>query len=153
MSVKRIPTSRFWRFTAGLVVLLWSFGPAEAQAQAPYLIPYTIGTIAGGGTAPTVGAVCSGSTATPTAEDTLGNGCPDSSASVVSATDLHDVGIDSLGNIIYIDNESTAIIRRIDAHSGIVNVLAGSNASSKVCTAATDAYGDGCPASDHGDLI
>jgi sugar lactone lactonase YvrE len=148
MSVKRIPTSRFWRFTAGLVVLLWSFGPAEAQAQAPYLIPYTIGTIAGGGTAPTVGAVCSGSTATPTAEDTLGNGCPDSSASVVSATDLHDVGIDSLGNIIYIDNESTAIIRRIDAHSGIVNVLAGSNASSKVCTAATDAYGDGCPAND-----
>jgi len=27
-------------------------------------------------------------------------------------------------------------------------VLAGSNASSKVCTAAIDAYGDGCPAND-----
>ena len=147
MLVKRIPASRFWRFTAGLVVLSWSFGSTEARAQAPYLIPYTISTIAGGGTAPAIGAVCAGGT-TLTAEDTLGDGCPASSASVVSATDLHDVGVDPLGNIIYIDNEGSAIIRRIDAHSGIVNVLAGSNASSKVCTAAIDAYGDGCPAND-----
>jgi sugar lactone lactonase YvrE len=150
MLVKRIPTSRFWKFTAGLVVLSWSIGSTEARAQAPYLIPYTISTIAGGGTAPTVGAVCAGSTATPTAEDTLGDGCPASSASVVSAlVDLHDVGVDPLGNVVYIDNETlSAIIRRIDAHSSIVNVLAGSNTASKPCSGTIDAYGDGCPAND-----
>jgi sugar lactone lactonase YvrE len=82
------------------------------------------------------------------AEDVLGDGCPVSSSSIVSALDLHDVGIDPLGNIIFIDNETAAIIRRIDVHSGIINVLAGSNASTKVCTNTTDAYGDGCPAND-----
>jgi streptogramin lyase len=147
MSVKRIPTSRFWKFTAGLVVLSWSFGSTEARAQAPYLIPYTISTAAGGGTAPATGAVCAGGT-TLTAEDTLGDGCLASSASVVSATDLHDVGVDPLGNIVFIDNESYAVIRRIDVHSGIINVLAGSVAGTKPCTAAIDLYGDGCPAND-----
>lgn len=149
MKVMGSLASRSWKFAAGFVFLSWSFGSTAAQAQAPYLIPYTISTIAGGGTAPTIGEACSGVTGTtPTAEDTLGDGCPASSAYIVSALDLHDVGIDPLGNIIFIDNESSAIIRRIDAHSGIINVLAGSVASTKVCTNATDAYGDGCPAND-----
>jgi sugar lactone lactonase YvrE len=149
MKVMGIPASRFWKFAAGFVFLFSSFGSIGAQVQAPYMIPYTISTIAGGGTAPTIGEACSGVTGTtPTAEDTLGDGCPANSAYIVSALDLHDVGIDPLGNIIFIDNEGSAIIRRIDVRSGIVNVLAGSVASTKVCTNATDAYGDGCPAND-----
>ena len=164
MKVMGSLASRSWKFAAGFVFLSWSIGSTAAQAQAPYLIPYTISMVDGGvtaagaviTTAPAVGALCAGATGTtPTAEDALGDGCPASSASVVSAIDLHDVSIDPLGNIIFIDNESYAIIRRIDAHSGIINVLAGSYASTKVCTAASgsggganDAYGDGCPAND-----
>lgn len=149
MTVMENLASRFCKLAAGFIVLSCSFAPPAARAQAPYLIPYTISTLTGGGTAPAIGAVCAGATgSTPTAEDVLGDGCQASSGSIVSATDLHDVGVDPLGNVFFIDNESYGIVRRIDARSGIINVLAGSSPSTKVCTATIDAYGDGCPAND-----
>ncbi|MDR3745126.1 MAG: Ig-like domain repeat protein [Acidobacteriaceae bacterium] len=148
MIVKGNQASRFSLFTASLVVLFWSFGSTGAQAQAPYLLPYTIGVVAGGGTAPTVGAACAGAT-TFTAEDALGDGCPVTSSSVVmQGTNIHDVGVDPIGGVYMIDIGTNTVVRRIDPHSGIINVLAGTPSLTTVCSSATDKYGDGCPAND-----
>jgi sugar lactone lactonase YvrE len=148
MIVKGNHASRFSLFTASLVVLFWSFGSNGAQAQAPYLLPYTIGVVAGGGTAPTVGAACAGAT-TFTAEDALGDGCPVTSSSVVmQGTNIHDVGVDPIGGVYIIDIGTNTVVRRIDPHSGIINVLAGTPSLTTVCSSATDKYGDGCPAND-----
>ena len=141
-----------FRFILGAAVL--STGRLSSlHAQAPYLIPYTITTAAGGGTAPTIGATCTGANGTTaTAEDIFGDGCLASSSSVVTNTDIHDVGLDPIGNIYFLDTGTYSVLRRIDARSGIVNVLAGTfsttSTGTKVCAASTDAYGDGCPAND-----
>ena len=78
MKALGIVASRSWKSVAGLAFVFSSFGSiASAQAQAPYLLPYTISTVAGGGTAPAVGANCPGSNGTTTkAEDALGNRMP-----------------------------------------------------------------------------
>ncbi|WP_089407280.1 Ig-like domain repeat protein [Granulicella rosea] len=127
------------------------FAPLGAQTTAPYLLPYTINTIAGGGTAPAAKASCpAGNGTTALAVDTFGDGCLASSSSVVDNTDLHDVGVDGQGNIYYIDNGSTGVIRRIDARTGLVTVYAGSYGSSTTsCTTQVDKYGDGCLANDN----
>ena len=149
MLVKRIPTSRFWKFTAGLIVLSWSFGSAEARAQAPYLIPYTISTIAGSGSTITTvvaNGVCAGSTLT--AEDANGDGCLASSPSITTTANIHDVGVDPTGGIYFLDIGSNSLVRKIDPHSGIINIFAGNPSGTTVCTSAWDAYGDNCPATD-----
>jgi sugar lactone lactonase YvrE len=138
--------SKVGKSALGAVFLLASITFGNAQTPAPYLLPYTINTIAGGGTAPVAGAACLGGKGT--AFDALGNGCPVSSASVVTNTDVHDVGVDPQGNIYFIDNGSTGTIRKIDAHSGIVNILIGSVTSSLVCSSTLDKYGDNCSAND-----
>jgi len=126
----------------------------RAQAQAPYLLPYTIKILAGGGTAPTVGASCTSPTTgvVGTAYDTMGNGCPVDSPAVVAgaASDLHDVVVDQQGNVYFLDNgSSTGAVRRIDAHTGIITVFVGSYViQTNLCAATQDKYGDGCPASD-----
>ena len=151
MKAMGIARSRSWKLAAGLAFLCSSYGSiATARAQAPYLLPYTISTVAGGGTAPAVGANCPGSNGTTTkAEDALGNGCLASSSSVVTNTNIHDVGVDPVGNIYFLDTGSNTMLRRIDARSGIVNIAAGSNTASTVCTTTEiDAFGDGCPAAD-----
>ncbi len=151
MKALGIVASRSWKSAAGLALVFSSFGSiASAQAQAPYLLPYTISTVAGGGTAPAVGASCPGSNGTTTkAEDALGNGCLASSSSVVTTTNIHDVGVDPAGNIYFLDTGSNTMLRRIDARSGIVNITAGSNTASTVCTTTEiDAFGDGCLAND-----
>jgi sugar lactone lactonase YvrE len=149
MTVLGSKMSKVWKSTLGAVFLFVSIAFGNAQTPAPYLLPYAITTIAGGGTAPKAGAACLGGNGiSPIAFDSLGNGCPVSSPSVVTNTDVHDVGVDPQGNIYFIDNGSTGTIRRIDAHSGIVNILIGSVNSSVVCKATLDKYGDSCPAND-----
>jgi streptogramin lyase len=143
--------SKAGNWALGIVFLLAGFVSLNAQTPAPYLLPYTINTIAGGGTAPAIGAVCPGAIGTTgntgKATDIVGDGCLASSSSVVTSIDVHDVGVDPEGNVYFIDNGSTPLIRRIDGHSGLITLFAGS-AKTTVCTAAIDKFGDNCPASD-----
>lgn len=146
-------TSKVGKSALCAFCLLVSVAIADAQTP-PYLLPYTISTIAGGGTAPssvtnppipcpsgvagqTVGSII----------DTSGNGCLATAPSVITSSDAHDVGVDSVGNIYFIDNGSPLMIRRIDGRSGIVTLFAGST-STKVCAAAVDKWGDNCSAND-----
>ncbi len=141
--------SRVGKSALGVVFLMASIAFGKAQTTAPYLLPYTINTIAGGGTAPTAGASCTGANGGQAkAFDALGDGCLAASSSVVTNPDVHDVGIDPAGNVYFIDNGSTGTIRRIDAHSGLVNIFIGSVTSSLVCSGTLDKYGDNCPAND-----
>jgi sugar lactone lactonase YvrE len=140
---------KVWKSALGAVLVLASITFGNAQTPAPYLIPYTITSVIGGGTAPAAGAACPGSNGTQaTALDSLGDGCLANSTSVVTNIDVHDIGVDSEGNIYFIDNGSTGTIRRIDARSGVVNILIGSVTSSLVCSGTIDKYGDSCPAND-----
>jgi sugar lactone lactonase YvrE len=143
---------RFVRTTLTGASLLAVFA-ASASAQAPSLLPYTIQNLVGGGKAPTVGDACTDprTGVTGIAYDLLGDGCPVGSGSVVvgGTSDIHDVAVDVQGNVFFVDNGSNGVIRRIDAHSGIITVYAGSFAyQSPVCAATLDKYGDGCPAND-----
>ncbi len=153
MKVTGITTSRFCKFTAGFVFLVSALGPTGARAQAPYLLPYTISSIAGGGVAPTLGATCTGANGTSaTAEDVMGDGCLANSSSVVTNSDIHDVGVDPVGNVYFIDIGSYTVLREIEARSGIINVVAGtfstSSTAKKVCSSTIDEYGDNCTAND-----
>jgi sugar lactone lactonase YvrE len=143
--------SKVWKSALVAIFLLGNIAFINAQTAAPYLLPYTINTIAGGGTAPTLHAACPGANGTTgtkgQATDVLGDGCLASSSSVVTSLDLHDVGVDSEGNVYFIDNSSQVSIRRIDAHSGLVTLFAGS-VKTTVCGSAIDKYGDNCPAND-----
>jgi len=150
MTVLGRTMSMVGKSTLGAVFLLASVAFGHAQTP-PYLLPYTITTIAGGGTAPALGAACPGAIGTTgntgKATDALGDGCLASSSSVVTSIDTHDVGVDPEGNVYFIDNSSPIVIRRIDAHSGIVTLFAGST-SSTVCASAIDKFGDNCQAND-----
>src|SRR5882757_6138088 len=139
--------SKVWKYALGATLLSAGFASANAQTPAPYLLPYTINSIIGGGSKPT-GALCPGPKGpnTATVFDTLGDGCLASSPSVITNTDVHDIGVDPEGNVYFIDNGATGTIRRIDAHSGIVNILIGAVTGSTVCTATLDKYGDNCQA-------
>ena len=153
MTVLGNPMIKVWKSAPGVLFLLASITPVNAQTTPPYLLPYTINTIAGGGTAPAIGAACPGANGTTgttgKATDTLGDGCLAVSSSVVTSVDLHDVGVDSEGNVYFIDNSSPVFIRRIDARSGIVTVFAGTaNTKTPVCASAIDKYGDNCTAND-----
>jgi sugar lactone lactonase YvrE len=143
--------SQAGKCTLGAVFLMAGISSLNAQTPVPYLLPYTINTIVGGGTAPTLGAACPGAIGTAgntgTATDTVGDGCLASSSSVVTSTDVHDVGVDPEGNVYFIDNGSSDLIRRIDGHSGLVTLFAGSGKTT-VCANAIDKFGDNCPASD-----
>lgn len=119
-------------FQVSVGVLFAISGVALSAAQAPLTLPYTITSIAGGGT------VCF------TAADSLGNGCPATQATI-GAT-LLGVAVDARGNV-YVADTANNMIRRVDASTGIITVAAGST-STTVCAATLDRYGDGCPASD-----
>jgi sugar lactone lactonase YvrE len=122
---------RFGWFAA--IALVLPAIPATLRAQNTQLaLPYTITSIVGGGT------VCSG------AADTVGDGCPATQATL--GTQLLGIAVDGQGDL-YIDDTTNNLVRRVDANTGIITVVAGS-ASSAVCSAALDKYGDGCTASD-----
>jgi sugar lactone lactonase YvrE len=139
--------NKIWKSALGATLLSASFISANAQTPPPYLLPYTINSILGGGSKPTVGASCPGPNGAK-ALDTLGDGCLATSSSVITNTDVHDVGVDPEGNVYFIDNGSTGTIRRIDARSGVVNIYAGSVTNSAVCATTIDKYGDNCTAND-----
>ena len=151
MTVLGIMMSKVWKSTLGAILFSASIVFVNAQTPAPYLLPYTINTIAGGGTAPAVGAPCPGANGTigntGKATDTVGDGCLASSSSVVTSIDTHDVGIDPEGNVYFIDNGSPVSLRRIDARSGLITLFAGS-VKTTVCTGAVDKWGDNCLAND-----
>jgi streptogramin lyase len=145
------------QLSLGAVALAGLFASApSAYAQAPYLLPYTIQVLAGGGSSPTVTpgntSPCLGSGTNLVEFDSYGDGCLVTSSSVVAGaagSDLHDVVVDQEGNVYFLDNGSNGVVRRIDAHSGLITVFAGSYQSqSGFCTATQDKYGDGCPSAD-----
>lgn len=156
MKVVRTFVRQSFAFAAALVLVATCALPRQAAAQAPYLLPVSINSLV---VAPTVGATCTGTNGVVgTAYDVYGDGCPISSGSVVIGInkDLHDVGVDSQGNIYFLDNlnSSVGFLRRIDARSGIVTAYAGTptatqpNVNCGIPTPTQDKYGDGCQAND-----
>lgn len=132
-------TSRFRVVTQIALVGMVLGAERQGAAQAPYALPYTIQSVAGGGP------VCAG------AADTYGDGCPAKQATIgivstTAASVLQGLGVDAQGNI-YLADTSNNLIRKIDAKSGLITVFAGSTLTS-VCSTAVDRYGDGCVASD-----
>ncbi len=116
---------------------------AGAQ-QVPFALPNTVSTIGGGATSAfTVGAPCSpGSTLTAT--DTLGDGCPATSAyfNTPASGDLRGgVATDPAGNI-YVMDTADAAVRMINARSGVISLVAGLGTA---CSSKTDNNGDNCP--------
>src|ERR1700722_12717045 len=149
--------SKAAKLSIGVTIAVGCVITQEARAQAPYLLPYTIQTLAGGGTAVTVKppatAPCLGLGAVGVTYDNYGDGCQITSSSVVlgdgaSPGNVHDVAVDQQGNIYFIDEGSNGAVRRIDARSGVVTMYVGSFVTQSACSATEDKYGDGCPAND-----
>jgi pectin methylesterase-like acyl-CoA thioesterase len=120
------------------------------HAQAPVAIPETSTVLAGGangaGTGvsgmvlPASGAACfAGSSLKAT--DAYGDGCP--GPYTTFSTDFRGgVGADGAGNV-YVIETTEALLRKIDAKSGIVTAVTGTAITG--CTTNSDGYGDGCP--------
>lgn len=146
---------------------LAGFSTSAAAQAAPQLLPYTVATVAGGGTLGTTGVVTTYSpTASPftvgqacatgsslKATDTAGDGCL---ATQVRLSVPRAAAADSEGNLFIVDSNNQSI-RRVDAHTGIITTIAGSVAGTPVYPAsgalcpdgvnhATSAWGDGCVA-------
>lgn len=117
---------------------------SKASAQtAPQLLPYQLSLVAGGGSAVTAGATCpSGKVAT----DAYGDGCL---ATEVLLDAPRYVTADSKGNV-FISDSGNALIRRIDATTGVITLIAGgasgNSASGTACgnLTSSDFQGDSC---------
>jgi sugar lactone lactonase YvrE/predicted component of type VI protein secretion system len=130
----------------GTVSTLLLPGHVHAFGQAaPQLLPYTITAIAGGAaSSPAVGTTCpvSGFTST----DAFGDGCL---ATEVKLNVPRYVTEDSQGNVFFSDT-ANALVRRVDAITGVITAVAGGAASNPASGAAcgsltaSDANGDGC---------
>jgi hypothetical protein len=128
------------RSLAILSLALASVLSASAQSGVTGALPGNIQyapvvyTYAGGATTSTL---CS------TATDTIGDGCVATSSILLNPL----VGdADAAGNI-YIPDQSHNVIRRIDAATGIITLVAGqinSVTGTPVCSGALDTIGDGC---------
>jgi len=128
--------------STALFALIGIGSRAEAQT-APQLLPYTSKLIAGGGAALNAGKCpVTGVTAT----DTYGDGCL---ATEIILTSPRYAVADTAGNIFFSDY-TASLIRRIDAVTGIVTLVAGGPTTSpttgKACgsNVALDNKGDGC---------
>ena len=141
------PVLRASRLLALPLVLLCVavLSPALRAQTAPQLLPYLPKVLAGGGAAIASGALCpdaSGNHAT----DAYGDNCL--ATSVLLASPRYAV-IDSAGNVFFSDYTSS-LIRRIDAVTGIVSLVAGGPTTSPTTGAtcgsfvALDNKGDGC---------
>jgi hypothetical protein len=127
-------------------------GMVAAAQTAPQLLPSTVKVIAGGGTAnPAKGGTCpvSGNIAT----DAYGDGCL--ATEVLLGTSATAPGpraaiADAAGNV-YFGDYVNGVVHRVDALTGVLTAVAGSQASSPsgacgggTTNTATDAKGDGC---------
>lgn len=74
--------------------------------------------------------------------DYSGDGGPAAAATLDAP---HGVALDGAGNL-YIADSGNNVIRMISAATGNISTVAGLSATSTLCGAATDAVGDGCPA-------
>jgi sugar lactone lactonase YvrE len=177
------------RFTAAVrfasilpgVILVAAFcflsSPAlyAVQPAAPQLLPYTVSAVAGGGTYGvtankyTVGNYCGTNTSSPPAGtppapltswpaalSTVGDGCL---ATQVAITSPNATAVDSEGNVFIVDY-TNRLIRRVDAHTGIITTVGGATTTATITPPATnpgsgsacpygggtstDAWGDGC---------
>jgi hypothetical protein len=152
--------SRFAVRTFAIVfAITFVAGVQATYGQAvPQLLPYQTSVVAGGGTTPiAAGASCpvSGKTSL----DAYGDGCL---ATEVQLNAPKYVTEDSAGNI-YFSDYGNALIRRVDAVTGIITAVAGGGAlalpsatvsdaglacPSNAANVATDFQGDGCLATD-----
>jgi sugar lactone lactonase YvrE len=112
-------------FTAILPFLLGITASAQIQ--------YTpvVNTYAGGATTSTL---CTNTT------DTIGDGCVATSAILDGPTTGES---DAAGNFYFPDSTNN-VVRRIDAVTGIITVVAGEFGSTALCAGKTDSIGDGC---------
>ena len=144
-------TGPFLFLASGLWVLVLGYGVNAFGQTAPSLLPYLVTAVAGGAaTSPGAGTTCplSGNKSL----DKFGDGCL---ATEVTLSGPRFATIDSQGNIFLSDTKN-AIVRRIDATSGIITLVAGgATASPPAGTAcpsgsgsSTDADGDGCLGTD-----
>jgi streptogramin lyase len=131
----------------GLALLLLGFA-APAFAQAPYVLPYTMNTLAGPhalytGTFPQP---CTAGTTAPLAYNTYGDGCPTNLFNV--GIDPHDVRVDGLGNVYWLDDTSSTniVVHHYNPRTGLVTVYAGGSAT--LCSGSAK-WGDNCVASDN----
>jgi Bacterial Ig-like domain (group 3) len=141
---------RFTRLGLGVLLPLLSVIAPHMWGQTanPQLLPYATTLVAGGGATATfpVGATCpSGKKAM----DKFGDGCL---ATEVQLNVPRYVTEDSQGNV-FISDSKNAIIRRVDAVSGVITAIAGgvttNPAKSAACggsdtNTSTDWQGDGC---------
>jgi len=135
-SVPRLNLSQRLRRSLALTALAMALAivsPLRSSAQLQYVPVIT--TYAGGATTSTL---C----AAPQAQDALGDGCVATSAILAGPTTDDS---DAAGNIYFADSTNN-VIRRIDAVTGIITVVAGEVGSTALCSSNTDTIGDGCPA-------
>jgi pectin methylesterase-like acyl-CoA thioesterase len=133
-----------------LIVAVVALAGQGARAQAPFALPNTISTVAGGASAsggaitggvlPAKGAACSAGSPY-TATDAFGDGCPGINTQF-SSDFRGGLQVDGQGNVFVLDS-SNSLVRKIDARSGLVTAVTGTSTTG--CATVQDAYGDGCP--------
>lgn len=117
---------------------------ANSAAQtAPFALPNTISTFAGGGAATTAGAPCAAGSPY-TATDAFGDGCPATMA-IFGSDGRGGLVVDGVGNV-FVSDVNNELIRWISSRSGIVNSLAGAGKACGTTSGQQDKFGDGCPA-------
>jgi len=142
---------RLFLFLFASVTVLVSGSESNAFAQtptSPSLLPYIVTAVAGGASAnPTASATCPVSGFT--SSDAFGDGCL---ATEVKLSGPRFVTQDTQGNFFFSDT-GNALVRRIDATTGVVSLVAGGAAANPASGASCgsgstatslDADGDGC---------
>jgi streptogramin lyase len=141
--------TQLFLFFASVVVLV-SVSEPKASAQAPtppQLLPYLVTSVAGGAAStPAANAPCPKSGFTST--DKFGDGCL---ATEVALSAPRFAAVDKQGNIFFSDSKN-ALVRRIDATTGKISLVAGGAAANPAAGAvcgtgpgtSTSMGGDGC---------
>ncbi len=148
------PSSSCPTVLAAAALAVATLGQAAQAQTAPYVLPYTMTTYAGGNAAySAAGNSCAPTVpnqTNPIAIDTSGDGCYASQVSV--GGDPHDLRVDGTGNIFYIDaTSSSAVVHKINPFTQLETVYVGNELGQKICAsqvAPTTKYGDGCYATD-----
>jgi hypothetical protein len=139
-----------------LALALAAFAPAAQAQSAPYVLPYTMSTYAGGFPTYILGYGCGTAAAATTlgvgtvALDTAGDGCFASQVAV--GADPHDLRVDGVGNLFYLDDTaSAAVVHKINPFTQLETIYVGNLLGAKICSAPlapSTKFGDGCAAND-----